>query len=206
KAHQVYLGESADAVAQATTQSPELKGDVKEAQFAMKEKFNSLKSYFWRVDEVVDGKTIKGDVWRFRPRHLAFPTAEGYGRFAIGGRGGRVIEVTNLEDYDKGESPIPGSYRAAVEAEGPRTVVFRVSGLIKLKRECGIRNGYITIAGQTAPGDGICLANYSAGMATNDAIVRYIRVRVGDEAKRAMDGLGLGSSNDSIIDHCSISW
>src|SRR5207302_343900 len=79
-------------------------------------------------------------------------------------------------------------------------------GLIQLKRECPIRHGYITIAGQTAPGDGICLANYSAGMATNDASVRFLRVRVGDKCRRAMDGLGLGSSDDSIIDHCSISW
>src|SRR5438874_2212490 len=82
----------------------------------------------------------------------------------------------------------------------------RVSGLIQLKRECAIRNGFVTIAGQTAPGDGICIANYSAGMATKDAIVRFLRVRIGDKARRAMDGLGLGGSDDSIIDHCSISW
>src|SRR5450759_2425108 len=97
--------------------------------------------------------------------HLAFPTAEGYGRFARGGRGGRVIEVTNLDDYDptKGEAVIPGSFRAAVEAEGPRTIIFRVSGLIKLKRPCAVSKPYCTIAGQTAPGDGICLADFGAG-------------------------------------------
>jgi hypothetical protein len=140
---------------------------------------------------------------------LAFPTAEGYGRFAKGGRGGRVIEVTNLEDYDptKGEAIIPGSFRAAVEAEGPRTIIFRVSGLIKLKRPCAVHNPYCTIAGQTAPGDGICLANYSSGaFGSHDVIIRYIRFRIGDFARKGMDGAGLGSCDNCIMDHCSISW
>ncbi|MFM2295199.1 MAG: hypothetical protein RLZZ350_1612, partial [Verrucomicrobiota bacterium] len=139
----------------------------------------------------------------------AFPTAEGYGRFAKGGRGGRVIEVTNLEDYDPGkkEAVIPGSFRAAVEAEGPRTVVFRVSGLIKLKRPCPVHNPYCTVAGQTAPGEGICLANFSSGgYGTHDVIIRHMRFRIGDFAGKAMDGAGLGSCDNCIIDHCSISW
>ena len=141
--------------------------------------------------------------------HLAFPTAEGYGRFAKGGRGGRVFEVTNLDDYDptKGEAIIPGSFRAAVEAEGPRTIIFRVSGLIKLKRPCAVHNPYCTVAGQTAPGDGICLANYSGGaFGTHDVIIRYMRYRIGDAAQKAMDGCGLASCDNCIIDHCSISW
>ncbi|MEI6193756.1 MAG: hypothetical protein WCS42_05440, partial [Verrucomicrobiota bacterium] len=138
-----------------------------------------------------------------------FPTAEGYGRFSRGGRGGHVIEVTNLEDYDpgKGEAVIPGSLRAAVEADGPRTIVFRVSGLIHLKKPCAVHNPYCTIAGQTAPGDGICLADYGAGAyGTHDVILRYLRFRIGDAAKRAMDGAGLGSCDNCIMDHCSISW
>jgi hypothetical protein len=162
------------------------------------------------VDEVdAGGAVTRGEVWRFRTRSLAFPTAEGYGRFARGGRGGRVIEVTNLEDYDpgKGEAVIAGSFRAAVEAEGPRTIVFRVSGIIRLKRPCAVTKPYCTIAGQTAPGDGICLANYSSGaFGTHDVIIRFMRFRVGDFAKKAMDGAGLGSCDDCIIDHCSISW
>ena len=141
--------------------------------------------------------------------HLAFPTAEGYGRFALGGRGGRVLEVTNLDDYDpgKGEAVIPGSFRAAVEASGPRTIVFRISGLIKLKRSCAVHNPYCTIAGQTAPGDGICIANFGSGaFGTHDVIIRYVHFRIGDFARKAMDGAGLSSCDNCIMDHCSISW
>ncbi|MGN6371098.1 MAG: pectate lyase family protein [Phycisphaerae bacterium] len=205
--HLLYFGTDPAAVASADQHSPEFKGELHDTRFPLPA-LDHMKTYYWRVDEI-DSKNsapVKGDVWRFRPRFLAFPTAEGYGRFAIGGRGGRVIEVTNLEDSDEGQPPIPGSYRAAIEATGPRTVVFRVSGVIFLKRPCPIFHPYITVAGQTAPGDGICIANYSAGLATHDAIVRFIRVRVGDKSHKAMDGLGLGYSDDSIIDHCSISW
>jgi hypothetical protein len=207
--HQFYFGMDSNAVANATVSSSEFKGNLSFANFPLP-KLDSMKSYFWRVDEVdADKNVTRGEVWRFRVRHLAFPTAEGYGRFAIGGRGGRVIEVTNLEDYDlaKGEAIIPGSFRAAVEAEGPRTIIFRVSGLIKLKRPCAVSKPYCTIAGQTAPGDGICLANFGAGAyGTHDVIIRYLRFRVGDAARRAMDGAGMGYCDNCIMDHCSISW
>ncbi|MDR3457425.1 MAG: thrombospondin type 3 repeat-containing protein [Verrucomicrobiae bacterium] len=209
KVHQFYFGTDSNAVAQATTASPEFKGALTSARRALP-KLEPMRDYFWRVDEVdAEQKTTHGELWRFRVRSLAFPTAEGYGRFAVGGRGGRVIEVTNLEDYDpgKGEAVIPGSFRAAVEAEGPRTIIFRVSGLIKLKHPCAVHNPYCTIAGQTAPGDGICLANFSGGAyGTHDVIIRYLRFRVGDVANKAMDGCGLGSCDNCIIDHCSISW
>lgn len=208
-AHGLYFGTDSNAVAAATPASPEFKGKPAAATFALP-KLKTQPHYFWRVDETdAAGKTTRGEVWHFRVRTLAFPSAEGYGRFAIGGRGGRVIEVTNLEDYStsKGEAVIPGSYRAAVEAEGPRTIVFRVSGLILLKAPCAVHNPYCTIAGQTAPGDGICLANYSGGAyGTHDVIVRYLRFRIGDLAGKAMDGAGLGSCDACIIDHCSISW
>lgn len=136
-------------------------------------------------------------------RQLAFPTAEGYGRFAQGGRGGRVIVVTNLNDSG------PGSLRAAVEAEGPRIVVFAVSGRIELKSKLVVRkaNSFLTIAGQTAPGLGVCISNYNFGiLGANDVIIRYLRVRPGKEAGVTLDGMGMASATDCIIDHCSISW
>ena len=88
----------------------------------------------------------------------AFPGAEGFGAFTPGGRGGKAIFVTTLEDYDsaKGETPITGSFRQAVESKGPRFILFRVSGTIFLKAELPVYEPYLTIAGQTAPGDGIC--------------------------------------------------
>ncbi|MBD5779123.1 T9SS C-terminal target domain-containing protein [Pelagicoccus sp. NFK12] len=165
---------------------------------------NSLLHYAWRVDSIdPHGNVTRGDIWRFRVRHLAFPTAEGYGRFAIGGRGGRVLHVTNLNDSG------PGSLRAAVEATGPRTVVFDVSGLISLESKLvfGEENEFLTIAGQTAPGKGICIRNYTfGGIGSRDTIVRFIRLRMGDLAGETMDGMGLASGDHSIVDHCSISW
>ena len=205
--HQFYFGADSNAIVAATPTSPEFKGNLTATSFPVPT-LDAMQNNFWRVDEVdAAGKITRGEIWRFRVRHLAFPTAEGYGRFALGGRGGRVIEVTSLEDYRSGEIPIPGSFRAAVEAEGPRTVVFRVSGLIKLKSPCAVHNPYCTIAGETAPGDGICFANFSGGAyGTHDVIIRYVRFRVGDFAQKAMDGCGLGSCDHCIIDHCSISW
>ena len=201
-AHRVYFGASAEAVAVATPDSPECQGVFAVSQFSPGE-LGHMESYFWRVDEVDAAKNVtKGDVWRFRMRHLAFPGAEGYGRFAIGGRGGRVIEVINLNDSG------PGSLREAVEAEGPRTAVFRVGGAIWLKSKLVVRNPYLTIAGQTAPGDGIALYGYTVGCyATHDVILRYLRIRVGDKSGETMDGSGMGvGCNNCIMDHCSISW
>lgn len=165
---------------------------------------NSLLHYVWRVDSVDgDGDITRGDVWTFRVRHPAFPTAEGYGRFAIGGRGGRVLHVTNLNDSG------PGSLRAAVEASGPRTVVFDVSGLISLKSKLVFKheNEFLTIAGQTAPGKGICIRNYTfGGIGARDSVVRFVRLRLGDLSGITMDGMGLAASDNCIVDHCSISW
>ena len=131
---------------------------------------------------------------------LAFPGAEGFGRFAVGGRGGRVIKVTNLDDQG------PGSLRQAVVGQGPRTVVFEVSGIIDLERDLDIHRGNITIAGQTAPGDGITLRGYGLNVFADDVIIRYLRVRPGDDAGVETDAISVKAGTNIIIDHCSTSW
>ncbi len=133
-------------------------------------------------------------------RVLAFPSAEGYGKYTVGGRGGRVYEVTTLADGGE------GSLRAAVEAKGPRTVVFRVSGTICLKRQLRINNPYITIAGQTAPGDGICLRGFPLSINADQVIIRYLRVRLGDETKTESDAISARGHKNIIVDHVSASW
>lgn len=135
----------------------------------------------------------------------AFPGAEGFGAFARGGRGGDVLFVTNLDDYQADESPIEGSLRLAIEAEGPRTVLFRVSGNIDLSRPLEITEPYLTIAGQSAPGDGITLKNYGIDVAADDVVIRYLRVRPGDVAGEELDAINIRSSS-VIVDHCSASW
>jgi pectate lyase len=141
---------------------------------------------------------------------LAFPGAEGFGAYTQGGRGGKVIFVENLNDSG------PGSLRAAMEARSPRYILFRVSGIIELEKPLELRRPYCTIAGQTAPGDGICLKNYDFVIRTHDVIVRHIRFRPGDEPAAALkekghnfepDALTIGRpARDVIIDHCSTSW
>ncbi|MHC4297886.1 MAG: pectate lyase family protein, partial [Planctomycetota bacterium] len=130
----------------------------------------------------------------------AFPGAEGFGAQSLGGRGGEVLSVTNLSDRG------PGSLRAAVEAEGPRTVIFRVSGTIALKSALVVSNSHITIAGQTAPGDGICLKNHALVIAADHVIVRYVRCRPGDNSGGEPDAISISSGHDIIVDHCSASW
>lgn len=138
----------------------------------------------------------------------AFPGAEGYGAVAKGGRGGRVIQVTNLNDSGA------GSFRDAVEASGPRIVVFRVGGVVALKSRVDVSDPYLTIAGQSAPGDGIVLRNYPLAIRTHDVIIRGLRVRNGTEQTRTneSDGIKLSTlaTDDAveniIIDHSSISW
>lgn len=192
-----------EAIESATSDSPAYLGSPEGNDWDLSvDRGASLQHYCWRVDSVDrDGNVTRGDLWRFRVRQLAFPGAEGYGRFAIGGRGGRVIKVTNLNDSGL------GSLRAAVEAKGPRIVLFDVSGRIVLQNRLGVRPPYLTLAGQTAPGKGICISNYNLGLSgTHDAILRFLRVRPGDTAGVTLDGMGMAGSDHSIIDHCSISW
>jgi hypothetical protein len=142
-------------------------------------------------------------------QQLAFPGAEGFGKFATGGRGGQVAKVTNLNDDG------PGSFRQALNElpDQPLTVVFDVSGLIELKSPLVIRRSNLTIAGQTAPGDGICLKGHSfmlngAGQGGNkgNIIIRFIRSRPGGTLKSGLYGFDMENCQNVIVDHCSFSW
>ena len=202
--HAIYFGTNQAAVRNATAASAEYKMSQPGTNYTA----TGLKSrltYYWRIDEVDSvGNATKGTVWMFRPRHLAFPGAEGYGRFARGGRDGVVVEVTNLQDSGAGSlrDALTGNY-------GPRTVVFAVSGLITLESDLiiGQNNPYITLAGQTAPGKGICTRKYQLGISGGrDLIVRHVRSRPGNLAGVTLNGSGLGGSDHCIMDHVSISW
>ena len=132
---------------------------------------------------------------------VAFEGAEGCGKYSLGGRGGKEYVVTSLAD-DGSE----GTLRYAVEAEGPRIVTFAVSGDIHLTAPLNIRNPYLTILGQTAPGKGITLRDHNVFITADHVIVRYLRMRLGTAAGVEADALGARHCRHLMIDHCSISW
>ncbi len=177
------------------------------------ENIDPMQTYYWRIDEEdAEGNIYEGDVWSFRPRRVAFPGAEGYGRWAIGGRGGTVYHVTSLDDDD--QDPQPGTLRYGIlKVHGPRTIVFDVAGTICLKSRLTCSDKYVTIAGQTAPGRGIMLSGAPFGMAS-DGITRFLRMRVGggdawdghSPNPLTSDGMGMAGADHAIMDHCSVSW
>src|SRR5574344_216854 len=200
KSHAVYIGTDSNSVVKATTSSAEYKGKQTGTGYTLSGVYG-LSDYDWRIDETDAGGTVtKGDVWRFRPGELAFDGAEGYGRSARGGRKGKVVYVTNLNDAGA------GSLRAAVEdsALGPRTIVFKVSGIIQLKSRLVLGSPYVTVAGQTAPGKGITIRSAPFGITGHDDIVLFMRVRLGYGP--TYDGMGMTGGEHPILDHNSISW
>ncbi len=131
----------------------------------------------------------------------AFPGAEGFAAMTPGGRGGRVFTVTTLADSG------PGSFREAVTAKGPRIVVFRTGGDIELKSPLSIREPYLTIAGHSAPGGGICIRGENVSITTHDVVIRHVRFRLGDEHLKEADALSVANGASMVIlDHVSASW
>ncbi|HKJ89781.1 MAG TPA: hypothetical protein VJ960_01515, partial [Oceanipulchritudo sp.] len=202
--HHIYIGLDPEAVASAEKDSPEYYASTGGQSVSIQGSFPSMNPYFWRVDAENASGRARGEVWSFRPRQLAFPGAEGYGRFAVGGRHGRVVKVTNLNDSG------PGSLRAAIVDEtGPRIVVFDVGGLITLESDITVQSDddHLTIAGQTATGKGITIRKNKFGISgVEDVIVRFMRIRLGNLSNETSDGTGMQGSNHSIYDHVTVSW
>ena len=206
--HHVYFGEDEEAVSGADMGSEEYLGRFEENEYPL-ENVSGSKNYYWRVDqEDEDGEIIPGKVWSFRQAQIAFPGAEGFGKYSTGGRGGRVVEVTTLDDLDENGEPVPGSFRAAVNTEGtdPITIVFKVSGNIELEEEIKNNRSNMTIAGQTAPGEGIAFKDHTIKLSGDDLIIRYVRFRPGDLLGVETTALNIENAKNVIVDHCSMSW
>ncbi|MDO5447174.1 MAG: T9SS C-terminal target domain-containing protein [Prevotellaceae bacterium] len=197
KQHILYFGLDSATVADMT--EPLAVFEYADTTYMVKDLY-SMNTYYWRVDEVdANGTVTAGNVWSFRPRQLAFPGAEGYGRFATGGRGGVVYHVTNLSN-----NLTPGSLRYGMtELEGPRTIVFDVSGLIVMDFGSIFCDPYVTLAPQTAPGKGICL-KYSNLNIGKETICRFLRARRGyGDTGNAM---GMTGADHAIVDHTTAAW
>ena len=210
--HIVYFGENEEVVENATS------GGISTTKTSVaKTGLSPLKRYYWRVDEVINGVAYKGDVWSFQPRRLAFPGADGAGKYAIGGRGyndnGIVYRVTSLEDNV--DNPTQGTLRYGVEKlTGPRTIVFDVAGIITLTDRLNASDSYITVAGQTAPGIGVLLRYNTYGANGPDNITRFMNFRYGhgDDWKETSANQNVGGSagmagaDNAIMDHCTLAW
>lgn len=192
-------------------QYPKIPEDVKKASNELMEAARKQSDIAWeKAKPIIEAEARQGKPyipWAGRPTDLpqaeipAFPGAEGGGAYSFGGRGGKVYVVTNLND--SGE----GSLRWACEQGGARIVVFNVAGIIKLKTPLIIRAPYITIAGQTAPGDGVCVAGESVWINTHDVVIRYMRFRRGETyVGRRDDAIGGNPVGNIMIDHVSASW
>ena len=192
-------------------QYPTIPASVQDSADKEMAKLLKLADEAWqRALPIIEADAKKGKPfipWAAKPDDLpqakipAFPGAEGGGAFSFGGRGGNVYVVNTLADNG------PGSFRWACEQGGARMVVFNVAGIIQLKSPVDIRAPYITIAGQTAPGDGICIAGESVWINTHDVVIRYMRFRRGaTEVTRRDDALGGNGVGNIIIDHVSASW
>ena len=198
--HKMVLGTDSTEVANATAY--EYEGT---AATYVKSGLSSMQKYWWRIDEVDgDGRVHKGNVWVCQPCHLAFPGAEGYGRYAIGGRGGIVYHVTNLS----GDKNTPGSLLyGLVNIDGPRYIVFDVSGVIDVNFGSQFVKPYAYIAGQTAPGKGICIkaSNINIG---SDVICRHVRFKrgLGVYGENTGNAMGMSGANHAIVDHCTAAW
>ncbi|NDV78086.1 polysaccharide lyase [Dysgonomonas sp. 511] len=201
------LAFNTEVFAQYPKESAEVKAHVAKM---MKEERERSDAAFEKAMVIIEQETKEGRPyipWAARPTDLpqaeipAFPGAEGGGAYSFGGRGGKVIVVTSLEDSG------PGTLREACEQGGARIVVFNVAGIIKLKTPLIIRAPYITIAGQTAPGDGVCVAGETLWVNTHDVVVRHMRFRRGETyVGRRDDSFGGNPVGNIMIDHCSTSW
>ncbi len=199
------------AAGTAFAQYPDIPKDVQQASDSLMRAANKHSDSAWQVAWPIIQKEAKEGKpyipWASRYDELpqsdipAFPGAEGGGKYSFGGRGGKVIVVTNINDDG------PGSLRWACEQGGARIVVFNVAGIIRLKSPLMIRAPYITIAGQTAPGDGVCIAGESVWINTHDVIIRYMRFRRGETwVGRRDDAIGGNPIGNIMIDHVSATW